>query len=171
VNFLAIVKQDWQANKNNPKGRLVTFAFRLACLSHESKWPYRLIAIPYAILYRLLVEWGLGIELPWKLKVGPGLTVYHGTALVVNDRTKIGCNCILRHSTTIGVASTDVTHTAPAPQIGDHVDIGSNVVIIGSIKVGNHSRIGAGSVVIRDVPDHATVVGNPARVVNISSHS
>jgi putative colanic acid biosynthesis acetyltransferase WcaB len=53
----------------------------------------------------------------------------------------------------------------PSPVIGDNVEIGSNVVIIGDISIGDGAIVGAGSVVTKDVPAHAVVVGNPARII------
>jgi putative colanic acid biosynthesis acetyltransferase WcaB len=107
----------------------------------------------------------LGIELPWKLKVGKNLRLFHGQALVVNDHAVIGSGCILRHSTTIGVLITSLSFDGDAPVIGNNVDIGSNVVILGKINIGDGAVIGAGSVVVKDVPAGAIVVGNPARVI------
>jgi len=159
--------QDWLVNKGNAKGRAILVAFRAANFFSHVPIPFRYIGYPYLILYRVLVEWILCVELPWKLSIGPGLRLYHGQALVVNDRAAIGSNCVLRHSTTIGVAVTSPTYGGSAPVIGNGVDIGSNVVILGNIKIGNGAVIGAGSVVVKDVPTGAVVAGNPARVLRI----
>lgn len=157
--------QDWEANRGNPKAQLVLLFFRLAAACRRLKRPWIFFTLPYLICYRVGVEWILGVELPWKLQVGPGLKLFHGMGLVVNDRAVLGRDVILRHCTTIGVKETQALGQGAAPVIGDGVDIGSNVVILGAIHVGAGARIGAGSVVIRDVPAGATVVGNPARVV------
>jgi putative colanic acid biosynthesis acetyltransferase WcaB len=107
----------------------------------------------------------LGIELPRKTTVGEGLSLYHGQALVVNKGTIIGNNCVLRNSTTIGHKKlADGTFSA-CPRIGNNVDIGANVCIIGDISIGDNVIIGAGSVVTKDVPADCVVVGNPARVL------
>lgn len=158
---------DWSVNKYNPKGRLVLILFRIASLLSRLSSAFKWIGYPYIIFYRIFVEWLLGIELPWKLKIGSQLRLYHGQALVVNDSAVIGKGCILRHSTTIGVSRTDINFGGQAPVIGNYVDIGSNVVILGGISIGDHSIIGAGSVVVNDVPPRAVVVGNPARVIKI----
>jgi putative colanic acid biosynthesis acetyltransferase WcaB len=159
--------QDWKANKGNVKGRLILVAFRAANFFSHVPRPFRYIGYPYLILYRVIVEWILCAELPWKLTVGSGLRLYHGQALVVNDRAVIGRNCVLRHATTIGVAETSSTYGGVAPTIGNDVDIGSNVVILGGVKIGDGAVIGAGSVVVKDVEAGAVVVGNPARVIRI----
>jgi putative colanic acid biosynthesis acetyltransferase WcaB len=157
--------QDWDANQGNPKARVILLAFRLAGACRRLPKPWLYLTLPYLIAYRIGVEWILGVELPWKLQVGPGLKLFHGTGLVVNDRAVLGRDVILRHCTTIGVKETQALGQGAAPVIGDGVDIGSNVVILGAIRVGSGARIGAGSVVVRDVPAGATVVGNPARVI------
>jgi len=159
--------QDWDVNQGNIKGRIVLVAFRAASAVSRMRPLLRWVCLPYVVLYRIVVEWILGIELPWRLSVGKGLRLYHGHALVVNDRARIGEGCVLRHCTTIGVGATSSDFTGDAPVIGDHVDIGSNVVIVGQVHVGNHATIGAGSVVISDVPAYGVAVGNPAKIVRI----
>ena len=161
--------QDWNANKGNPKARLVLLFFRLSKLVRQAPMPLLVIGLPVLITYRVTVEWILGIELPWNLTVGSGLRLFHGMGLVVNDKTVIGRNVVLRHSTTIGVKETLAFGASAAPTIGDDVDIGAHVVILGPITVGNGARIGAGSIVTKDVPAGATVVGNPARIIRMAS--
>jgi len=159
--------QDWAANAGNPKARLILSLFRVASFFSRIPLPFRWLTYPYILLYRVTVEWILCIELPWRLIVGPGLRLYHGQALVVNDRVVIGKNCILRHSSTIGACRTDLNYSGVVPVIGDDVDIGSNVVVVGNVKIGDGAMIGAGSVVVRDVPPRAVVVGNPAKVIRL----
>lgn len=160
--------QDWAANAGNPKARIVLAFFRTAQKVRRAPKPIQLVGLPILISYRVLVEWVLGIELPWNTAIGPGLRLFHGMGLVVNDKTIIGRNVVLRHTTTIGVRETLELGVNAAPTIGDDVDIGSHVVILGPVTVGRGARIGAGAVVIKNVPAGATVVGNPARVVRIS---
>ncbi|TCL79214.1 hypothetical protein EDF23_103284 [Curtobacterium sp. PhB128] len=117
--------------------------------------------MPAVILYRLATEFVLGIELRPKTMVGPGLTIFHGTGLVVNDHALIGSGVTLRNGVVIG-------HKRPgerAPFVRDGVDVGAAALIIGAVTVGRSANVGAGAVVVRDVPDGDTVVGNPARSV------
>ncbi len=156
--------QDWKANHGNPKGRVIMVLFRVAHLLRRATWSFVLF-LPYFLVYRLIVEWVLGVELPWKTRIGPGLRLDHGQALVVNDGTIIGAGCTVRNSTTIGNKQDGKGGATSAPRIGDRVDVGANSVIIGPVTIGDDVLIGAGSVVIRDVPAWHIAVGNPARCI------
>lgn len=117
------------------------------------------------VAYRLLVDWVMNVEIPARTRIGPGLVLWHGQGLVVNPNTLIGANVVLRHNTTIGPKVVDGVNTA-APTIGDHVDVGPHVVIIGPISIGDRAVIGAGSVVTKDVASGSVVAGNPARPID-----
>ena len=156
--------QDWGANTGNPKGRLVMLLFRTAHLLRQNLI-VALLFFWYFILYRVMVEWFLCIELPWKTRIGPGFRVDHGQALVINDGTVFGANCTVRNSTTIGNKQLKDGTYSRAPRFGDRVDIGANAVIIGPISIGDDAVIGAGAVVVKDVPAKCVAVGNPARIV------
>lgn len=156
------IVQDWRANQGNPKGRLVMAFFRLMHLLRLSLATF-ILFLPLFLLYRLLVEWVLGIELPWKTRIGPGFRLDHGQALVVNDGTVFGAGCTVRNSTTIGNKRLREGGYSRAPIIGSRVDIGANAVIIGPITIGDDVAIGAGAVVVKDVPAGHVAVGNPAR--------
>jgi serine acetyltransferase len=164
MNFFAYLFQDWSANRQNFKAQLVLFMFRLVMVFNRYTIT-KIVFFPYFMLYRFFVEWHLGIELPRKTTVGRGLSLYHGQALVVNKGTVIGSNCVLRNSTTIGHKKLADGGFSNCPRIGNNVDIGANVCIIGDVTIGDNVIIGAGSVVITDVPADCVVVGNPARVL------
>ena len=155
--------QDWIVNKGNVKFQLILMLFRTSQLARKSiLFP---LFIPYLICYRILIEWIFGVELPWGLSVERGLAVFHGQGLVVNDKCIIGRGCTLRNGVTIGNKIGRDGRLTSAPVLGDFVDIGANAVIIGSVTIGSNVYIGAGSVVVKDVPDNCIVAGNPAKVI------
>lgn len=164
MDFFSYLFQDWKANRKNPKGQLVMLMFRF--LQYVNRYLLlKIIFIPYLIFYRFFVEWVLCIELPRKLIIGRGLTLYHGQALVVNFKTVIGNNCVLRNSVTIGHKKLADGSLSKSPHIGNNVDIGANACIIGNITIGDNVIIGAGAVVVKDVPANSIVAGNPARII------
>ena len=153
--------QDWAVNPGDARIRLLLGAFRLAQRLHRLPRAVRWLGLPYLAVYQFLAYWELGIELNYKASVGTRLRLHHGFGLVIHDRAVIGADCTLRHCTTIG----NRRGGDDCPVIGNGVDIGSNSVVIGAIRVGDDAVIGAGSVVRHDVAPRQTVAGNPARPV------
>jgi serine O-acetyltransferase len=84
----------------------------------------------------------------------------HPNGIVIHPDAEIGPNCLLFQQVTIGAG------TGGIPTIGGHVDIGAGAKVIGRVIVGNHAKIGANAVVVCDIPEGATAVGVPARVIN-----
>jgi putative colanic acid biosynthesis acetyltransferase WcaB len=164
MNFFSYLFQDYQANRKNFKGQLVLFLFRLAQQVNRFMIT-KVVFYPYLLFYRYLVEWVWCVELPRKLTIGKGLSLFHGHALVINQAVVIGENCILRNSTTIGHRKLPDGTFSKCPRIGNNVDIGANVCIIGDVEIGDNVQIGAGAVVFRSVPANSVAVGNPARII------
>jgi putative colanic acid biosynthesis acetyltransferase WcaB len=140
--------------------------FRVARRVRSLPTPLWLLFLPYLAFYRLFVDWILGVEIRAQTCIGPRLTLWHPRAIVIHENAVLGADCILRHNTTIGNKTLPNGTPGPAPILSDRVDIGANAVILGAIRVGTGAKIGAGAVVVKDVPTGATVVGNPARVVS-----
>lgn len=104
-----------------------------------------------------------GIEIHPGARIGRRVVIDHGMGVVIGETAMVGDGCLLYKGVVLG--GTSLERKVRHPQIGDNVVIGSNACILGNIHVGNHARIGSGSVVVREVPPEATVVGVPARVV------
>lgn len=103
-------------------------------------------------------------------EIGPGLVIKHSVGIVIGCGVKIGANCTLLQSVTLGEKySRDGSHNYPV--IGDNVTICAGAVILGSVSIGNHSTIGANSLVLNDVEPNAIVAGSPARLLNSTTWS
>ena len=104
-----------------------------------------------------------GIEIHPGAKIGKGFFIDHVNGVIIGETTIIGDNVTLYQGVTLG--GTGKEHGKRHPTIGDNVMISAGAKIIGSFKVGENSKIGAGSVVIEEVPPNCTVVGVPGRIV------
>ncbi len=113
------------------------------------------------------VEMTTGISISFETCIGPGFYIGHFGNIVVYKDVIIGKNCNIAQGVTIGVLGVG---KKGSPKLGDNVYIGAGAKVLGDIRVGNNVRIGANAVVLHDVPDNATVVGIPAKVIKINSH-
>jgi serine O-acetyltransferase len=103
-----------------------------------------------------------GIEIHPAARIGRGLFIDHGMGIVIGETAEIGDNVNLLQGVTLGGTST--RREKRHPTLHDSVTVGAGAKIIGAITIGEGSRVGAGSVVVRDVPPNAVVVGVPGRV-------
>ena len=107
-----------------------------------------------------------GIEIHPGATIGRRLVIDHGTGIVIGETAEIGDDCLLYQNVTLGGTGKDVGKRHPT--LGNNVMVGSGAKVLGPFKVGDNARIAANSVVLREVPENATVVGVPGRVVKIS---
>jgi serine O-acetyltransferase len=103
-----------------------------------------------------------GIEIHPAARIGPGLFIDHGMGVVIGETAEVGENVTLLQGVTLG--GTSLKREKRHPTLGDNVVVGAGAKIIGAFGIGEGSRIGAGSVVVREVPPNAVVVGVPGRV-------
>lgn len=167
---MSYITQDWEANRGNRKWQLLLALFRISQRARTGSLILRMLGLPVRIVYQLLTEL-LCFELYPPTRVGPGLRIVHGRALVVNAMAEIGANCTLRNSVTIGNKAASDGGRSTCPRIGNNVDIGANAVVIGPITIGDNAVIGAGAVVVKDVPANAIVGGNPAKLIKMREAS
>lgn len=114
----------------------------------------------YWLLFRI-VETLTGVSFTKAVEIGPGLRIHHFGNIFVHSNVKIGANCTLRQGVTIG----NRHEGGGVPVLGDNVELGAYAQVLGEIRIGDGARIGALSVVLRDVPPGATAVGIPAKIL------
>src|SRR3970282_1846665 len=103
-----------------------------------------------------------GIEIHPAARLGPGLFIDHGMGVVIGETSEVGENVTLLQGVTLG--GTSLKREKRHPTLGDNVVVGAGAKILGGFTIGSGSRIGAGSVVVREVPANSVVVGVPGRV-------
>ena len=165
IGFLALLRED----KRNHYNSFWEQGFWALAVHRFGNWRMgikpKLLRLPFSVLYKALnkwVEWTCGISLPYTVKVGRNVRLWHHGGMILHA-ARIGNGVHIRKNTTIGVARTN--HNFELPVIGDGVDIGVGAVIIGSITVGEGAVIGANAVVNKDVPPRTLAAGVPAKVI------
>ena len=108
-----------------------------------------------------------GIEIHPGATIGKCLFIAHGMGIVFGETTEIGDNCTIYHGVTLGGTGKDTGKRHPT--LGNNVLIGAGTKVLGPVYIGDNSRIGAGSVVLRNLPANCTAVGVPAEVVRINN--
>jgi serine O-acetyltransferase len=141
-------------------------ALALHRISHrlwQLRWP---LTPMLARLISQLGRWLTGIEIHPGALIGRGVFIDHGMGVVIGETAVVGNKCLLYQGVTLG--GTGKSHGQRHPSLGENVVVGAGAKVLGAIKVGANTRIGAGSVVLRDVAPDSTVVGIPGRVINQS---
>lgn len=124
-------------------------------------WSWRLKLL--ARIFSQLARWLTGIEIHPGATIGRRFFIDHGMGVVIGETAEIGDDCTLYHGVTLGGTS---WHKGKRhPTLGNSVVVGAGAKILGPITVGEDARVGSNSVVVKDVPAGATVVGIPGRVV------
>ena len=105
-----------------------------------------------------------GVEIHPGARIGRGFFIDHGAGVVIGESAVVGDYCVMFHNVSLG--GTGKYNGQRHPIVGNHVFIGTNAILLGPIRVGDHAKVGANAFVInRDVPAYCTVVGTPARIV------
>ena len=110
-----------------------------------------------------------GIEIHPGAKIGKGVFIDHGCAVVIGETAEVGDNCTIYQGVTLG--GTGKHCGKRHPTLGNDVMVGAGAKVLGPIKIGDHAKIAAGAVVLKEVPSDSTAVGIPAKIVNSASKS
>ena len=120
-------------------------------------------------LARTISQWSrfwTGIEIHPGAKIGRRLVIDHGMGIVIGETAEVGDDCLIYHGVTLGGTGKDQGKRHPT--IGNNVLLSTGSKVLGPFKVGDGARIAANAVVLKEVPEDATAVGVPARVVRIA---
>lgn len=135
----------------------VIISYRIAHKLYEKKHYFLARLISQIAAHRT------GIEIHPGAEIGKGLFIDHGSGVIIGETTIIGDNVTLYQGVTLG--GTGKEHGKRHPTLKDNVMVSAGAKILGSFTIGENSKIGAGSVVLHEIPDNCTVVGVPGRVV------
>jgi serine O-acetyltransferase len=115
----------------------------------------------------LVVRWWTGIEIHPGAVLEAGVFIDHGSGVVIGESAVVGENSVIYQGVTLGATGNETTWKRH-PTIGAHVVIGSGAKILGPISIGDHSKVGAGSIVLDSIPPNSTVVGRKAEIVRVN---
>jgi serine O-acetyltransferase len=164
------LKQDLEAVRDRDPAARSTAEIYLAYPGLHALWfhrlAHRLWSMDVPVLPRLISHLSrllTGIEIHPGAKIGTGVFIDHGMGVVIGETAEIGDNVTLYQGVTLG--GTGKERGKRHPTVGRNVVIAAGAKVLGPIIIGDDSKVGAGAVVIRDVPPRSTVVGVPGRVV------
>jgi serine O-acetyltransferase len=135
-----------------------------ALVAHRMIAPLHRAGVP--ILPRFLsnvARFLTGVEIHPNARIGKGVFIDHGMGVVIGETSEVGDDCTIYQGVTLG--GTSLSHGKRHPTLGRNVTVGVNSCVLGAIVLGDNAKVGGGSVVVKDVPANATVVGVPARIV------
>jgi serine O-acetyltransferase len=174
VRTAAEIRRDVASARNrDPAARgvgqleiLATWPGVQALLAHRVANALRRAGVPVAPRLLAAVARSLtGIEIHPAAQIGPGLFIDHGMGVVIGETAQVGADVTIYQGVTLG--GTGFATGKRHPTVEDNVTIGSGAKLLGPIRVGHGSKIGANTVVIHDVPPNCTVVGNPGHPVRV----
>lgn len=170
VSFLELLREDLRTYE----GDWASEGFLAVAVHRFGNWRMsiqtKMIRAPITMLYRFLARWvriRYGIKLDYTVKVGRRLRIWHSGGMILGAKS-IGDDVHLRQNTTFGLSRRGDSADRK-PVIGNRVDIGCGVCILGAVTIGDDSVIGANAVVLSDVPPGSLAVGIPARNLPLKS--
>jgi serine O-acetyltransferase len=169
--MLAAIRSDIRAAKARDPAKPTTLQVVFAYPGVHAIWGHRishtlwnrgarLAARTFAELTRIFT----GVDIHPGAELGPRLFIDHATGVVIGETAEVGEDVTLYHGVTLGGSGADTGKRHPT--IGDRVTVGAGAKILGAIKIGNDSRIGANAVVVKPVPSGSVVVGVPGQVIS-----
>ena len=185
ANSVYSYQKSWAVLKKGWETLIEDYAIAMRCDPAARNWLEVLICYPgpqAIILYRIahllhnlgvfflprfishLARFLTGIEIHPGAVIGKGVFIDHGMGVVIGETAVVGDYCVLYHGVTLG--GTGKESGKRHPTLGCNVTVGAGAKILGNIKIGSHVRVGAVTVVLKDVPHNSTVVGIPGRIIS-----
>ena len=171
--FFKRLRMDIAAAKNNdPAARnkfeiFLTYSGVRALSMH--RFANRLYRMHLKLLARMVSQYckrRTGIEIHPAAKIAAGVFIDHGEGVVIGETAEVGTGTVIYQGCTLGGTGKETGKRHPT--VGENCVISAGAKVLGNITVGDYAKVGAGAVVLKDVPPNATVVGVPARVVRIN---
>jgi serine O-acetyltransferase len=167
IGLLALISEDFRTHDRDP----LSPGFWAVAVHRFGNWRMDVrskpLRAPLTVLYKTAhysITWFFGIDLPYTAKLGRRVRLGHHGCMHLGARS-IGNDVYIRHAATIGLM--DPKDVTAKPAIGDRVEIGPGACVLGDITVGHDTIVGANTVLGEDVPPNSTVLGNPARYVDL----
>lgn len=171
--FFKRLRMDIRAAKENDPAARSKFEIWLTYSGVHAlswhRWANRLYRMHLKLLARVTSQWAkflTGVEIHPAAKIAPGVFIDHGQGVVIGETAEVGTGTVIYQNCTLGGTGKETGKRHPT--IGEHCVISAGARVLGGITVGDYAKVGAGAVVLKDVPAHATVVGVPAKVVRIN---
>lgn len=166
------LRADINAAKNNDPAARNKFEIFLTYSGVHALSAHRVAQFFYKIKFKLLAriisqlsKWFTGIEIHPGAKIEPGVFIDHGVGVVIGETAEVGSGSVIYQQVTLG--GTGKQTGKRHPTIGRNCVISAGASVLGNITLGEGVKVGAGAVVLKDIPDFATVVGVPGRIVRI----
>ena len=164
ADIRAIRERD-PAARNSLEVFFMYSGFHAVCWHRCAHWLYKRHCFGMARFISQTCRFFTGIEIHPGATIGRGLFIDHGMGVVIGETTEIGDNCTLYQGVTLGGTGKETGKRHPT--IGNNVTVSAGASVLGPFTVGDHAKIGAGAVVLSEVPPYATVVGVPGQVVRL----
>jgi len=166
-NYLALAIEDVRTARRRDPAALSNFVIAVSYQGVHAIWHYRAAHWlwthgfkTYGRLWSQYARRRTGIEIHPGATLGRRIFIDHGMGVVIGETAVVGNDVLMFHGVTLG--GTTMSHGLRHPTVGDRVVIGAGAKVLGPVHIGSDARIGANSVVVKDVPDGATAVGIPA---------
>ena len=160
---LSGIRMDWSVNSG--LSRVTVTAFRICQVRYQARGAARLALLPLDVAAWAWMALVTGTELPSSVIAGAGLRLPHaGRGVIVHPSCVVGTGVTLYHRVTLGIRNGNDT----APRLGNNVYVGCGTILLGSSRIGDDAQVGAGAVVVEDVPSQGRAIGPKAVIRNDS---